>query len=73
MCIPKEDIQMEGIIELLKNSEDDGTFYGTLYNLYVIIGIAKGVDNIRNGKGITLEEFKKEREALYENYSRRFG
>lgn len=73
MCIPKEDIQMEGIIELLKNSEDDGTFYGTIYNLYVIIGIAKGVDNIRNGNGITLEEFKKEREALYENYSRRFG
>lgn len=73
MCIPKEDIQMEGIIELLKNSEDDGTFYGTLYNLYVIIGIAKGVDDIRNGNSVTLEELHKEMEALYENTSRRFG
>jgi len=69
----KEDIQMEKIIELLKKSEDDGTFYGTIYNLYVLIGIVKGVDDIRNGRGVTLEEFNKEREALYESYSRRFG
>ena len=73
MSIPKEDIQMENIVELLKKSEDDGTFYGTIYNLYVLIGIAKGVDDIRNGRGITLEEFNKEMEALHESYSRRFG
>ena len=73
MSIPKENIQMEKIIELLKKSEDDGTFYGEIYNLYVLIGIARGVDDIRNGRGVTLEEFNKEREELYESYSRRFG
>ena len=73
MSIPKEDIQIEKIVELLKKSEDDGTFYGAIYNLYILIGIAKGVDNIRNGHGITLEDFNKEMEALYESYSRRFG
>lgn len=73
MSLPKEDIQMKKIVELLKNSEDDGTFYGTIYNLYVLIGIAKGVDNIRNGHGVTLEEFNKEMEALHESNSRRFG
>lgn len=73
MSIPKEDIQMEKIVELLKKTEDDGTFYGSIYNLYTLIGIAKGVGNIRNGHGVTLEEFNKEREALYESYSRRFG
>ena len=73
MSIPKEDIQMEKIIELLKKSEDDGTFYGTIYNLYFLIGVAKGVDDIRNGRGITLEEFNKEMEELHESYSRRFG
>jgi len=68
MSIPKEDIQMEKIVELLKKSEDDGTFYGTIYNLYVLIGIAKGVDDIRNGRGVTLEEFNREMEELYESY-----
>ncbi len=73
MSIPKQDIPMEKIVELLRKSEDDGTFYGSIYNLYFFIGIAKGVDDIRNGRGITLEEFNKEREALYESYNRRFG
>ena len=37
MSIPKEDIKLEKIVELLKKSkDDDGTFYGTLYNLYVL-------------------------------------
>ena len=72
MNIPKEDIPMEKIVDLLKKSEDDGTFYGAIYNLYVLIGIAKGVDEIRNGRGVTLEEFNKEMEALHESYSRRF-
>jgi len=73
MNIPKENIAMKKIVELLKKSEDDGTFYGSLYNLHLLIGIAKGVDDIRNGRGITLEEFNKGREALYWSYSRRFG
>ncbi len=73
MSIPREDIPMEKIVELFKKSEDDGTFYGSIYNLYFLIGIAKGVDDIRNGRGITLEEFNKEMEALHESYSRRLG
>ena len=73
MSIPKEDIQIEKIVELLKKSEDDVTFYGAIYSLYVLIGFAKGVDNIWNGRGITLEEFNKEMEALHESNSRRFG
>lgn len=73
MSIQKEDIKIEKIVNLLKNSEDDGTFYGALYDLYLFIGIAKGIDDIRNGRGVTLEEFNKERIALYESYSRKFG
>ena len=66
MSIPKEDIPMEKIVELLKKSEDDGTFFGCIYNLYVLIGIAKGVNDIRNGRGVALEEFNKEMEELNE-------
>ena len=66
MSIPKEDIPMEKIVELLKKSEDDGTFFGCIYNLYVLIEIAKGVNDIRNGRGVTLEEFNKEMEELNE-------
>ena len=73
MSIPKEDIPMEKIVELLKKTEDDGTFYGSIYSLYFLIGIAKGVEDIRNGRGVTLEEFNKEMEELHESYSRRFG
>ena len=70
----KENISIGKISKLLKNTPtDDGTFYGCLYDLYVFIGIAKGVSDINNGNGITLEELEKEREALYENYSRNFG
>lgn len=67
----KETFPMEKIVDLLKNSEDDGTFLDALYNLYFFIGIAKGLDDARNGRGITLEEHQKEMEALYESYNRR--
>ena len=50
---------------LKKEQTDDGTFYGSLYDLYVLIGIAKGVNNINHGKGISLEELDKEMEALH--------
>ena len=70
----KEDICMEKISELLKKSQtDDGTFYGAIYDLYLFIGIAKGMNDIKNGRGITLEELHKEMEELYESTSRRFG
>ena len=73
MSVPKEDIKMDKIVNLLKKSKNDTSFYDVLYDLYVYIGIAKGVNDIRNGNGITLEEFNKEMEELHESYSRRFG
>ena len=70
----KENIEIEKISELLKNAPtDDGTFYSALYDLKVFIGITKGVNDINKGNGTPLEDFLKEREKLYEDYSRRFG
>lgn len=75
----KENINIEKISELLKKAPtDDGTFYGAIYDLNVFIGIVRGVNSIVSGKGMTLEEFNKEREALYEQTlskcnSRRFS
>jgi len=47
----KEDIPMEKISELLKKAPtDDGTFYGSLYDLYVFIGLAKSADDIKKRK-----------------------
>lgn len=59
----KETFPMEKIVDLLKNPKDDGTFLDSLYDLYFFIGIAKGLDDARNGRGMTLEEFDKEMEA----------
>ena len=70
VSIPKEDIKLEKIVKLLEqNPEENNTLYDNIYNLYVLIGIAKGVNDMRNGRGMTLEEFNKEREALYESYN----
>ena len=70
----REDISIETISELLKNaSTDDGTFYGALYDLYLFIGLAKGIDDIKNGRGMTLEESKERMMRKYENYNRRYG
>ena len=62
----EEIIKIDKISELLKKAP-------TLYDLYVFIGIAKGVYEINNNKGITLEELKKELEEKYENTSRKFS
>ena len=69
----KEKFEMEKIINLLKNSEDDGTFLDSIYDLYFFIGIARGLDDARNGRGITIEEYEKEMEARYESDNRRFS
>lgn len=70
----QEHLLMKKISELLKNdSNDDGTFYSSLYELYVLIGIAKGVKDITQGNGTPIKELIQEREALYEGYSRKFG
>lgn len=68
-----EEIKIEKIVDLLKKSKENETFFDSLYNLYLLIGIAKGINEINQGKGIPLENFLAEREALYENYNRRFG
>lgn len=74
MNIEKENVEIDSICELLKKCKvDDGTFSESLYNLYLFIGLTKGINDIQNGKGTPLEEFKKEREALYERYHRRYG
>lgn len=69
-----KDIPMKKISELLKNAPtDDGTFYGSLYDLYVFIEMSKSANHVKNGSTITLKELEKEMEDLYENSSRRFG
>ncbi len=73
MKVQNEEIKIEKIVDLLKKSKDNETFFDSLYNLYVLIGIAKGVNEMNQGKGIPLEDFVAEREALYENYNRKFG
>ena len=58
-------ISMKKISEMLKEaSTDDGTFYSSLYDLYVFIGLAKGVDDIKNGRTIPLEKL----ENYFNNY-----
>ena len=70
----QEDFSMEKISELLKKAPtDDGTFYGSIYDLYVLIGLAKSADDMKHGRCITLEELRKEMEERHARYSRRFG
>ncbi len=69
-----EKISIEKISEILRKSKtDDGTFYSTIYDLYVLINIAKGVESINNGNYSTLEELEAEMEELYESSNRRFS
>ena len=70
----QEKIELEKLSELLKKAPtDDGTLYGSLYDLYVLISIAKGVNSINNEKGTSIESLIKERETLYESYNRKFS
>lgn len=69
----EENISIEKISELLKKAPtDDGTLYSAIYDLHVLIGIAKGVDDINKGHGIPIEDFIMEREAMYARNNRRF-
>lgn len=76
MSANQENIKIEKISELLKKAPtDDGTFYGSLYDLYFFIEISKGINDIKKGRAITLEELEKEMEALYEksnNYFKKY-
>lgn len=70
----QEDISIEKISELLKKAKtDDGTLYSAIYDLYVLIGISKGINDINNEKGMTLEESRERMMRKYENYSTRYG
>ena len=69
----EEKFEMEKIINLLKNSEDDGTFLDSIYDLYFFIAIARGLDDARNGRGITIEESRERVKAKYESYNNRYG
>ena len=74
MNISNEDIKLEKIVSLLDSSiSENSTLYDNIYNLYVLISIAKGVSNVKHRNAITLEEFNKEREELYERYNRKYG
>lgn len=66
-----EKVKIEKIVDLLeKTPTDDGTYYGCLYDLYVLIKIAKGADTIEHGKWYTLKELEKEMEELHERIRR---
>ena len=69
----EEKISIGKISDLLRKSNDDGTFLDSLYDLYFFIGITKGINDMNSGNGITLEEHQKRMEARYETYTRRFG
>ena len=73
MKIEKENIEMEKIFNLLKICEDDGSFLDSIYNLYLFIGIAKGVDDVKNGRGMTLKESKERLMKKYETYNTKYS
>lgn len=74
MSANQENIKIEKISELLKKAQtDDGTFYGSLYDLYFFIEITKGILDINNNKGISLEESRERMIQKYENYNRKLG
>ena len=60
-----EKISIGKISDLLRKSNDDGTFLDSLYDLYFFIGITKGINDMNNGNGITLDELDKEMEARH--------
>lgn len=74
MSANQENIKIEKISELLKKAPtDDGTFYGSLYDLYFFIEITKGILDINNNKCISLEESRERMIQKYENYNRKLG
>ena len=74
MSANQENIKIEKISELLKKAPtDDGTFYGSLYDLFFFIEITKGILDINNNKCISLEESRERMIQKYENYNRKLG
>lgn len=73
MKIEEENIKIDKIVNLLKNCEDDGTFLDSIYNLYLFIGIAKGVDDVKNSRGMTLKESRERLIKKYETYNTKYS
>lgn len=74
MDTKQDNIPIEKIIELLKKSEtDDGTFYSSLYDLYFFIKVAKGIDDVNNDRGMTIEESRGRMMRKYESYNTKYG
>ena len=53
----------------LKTISNTDSLDEIFYNLYLHIKLTKSEEDIKNGRGITLEDFDKELEALYEHYN----
>lgn len=47
----------------------DNTLYDMIYDLIFMAKLKESEDDIKNGRVISLEDFKKEMEALYESYA----
>lgn len=70
----EENILKEKIPNLLINSKtDDGTFYSALYDLYFFIEVSKGIKDINDNKGMSLEESRERMMRKYENYNTKYG
>lgn len=56
------------MLNTLKNLEIiEDSFFDIIYDLYVQISIAKSIDDVQNGRMISLEDFEQEMEKLYAN------
>jgi len=61
--------QKQKIIATVNTLPEVTTWDDATYTLYLHSKLQKSQDDIKNGRVITLEDFDKEREALYESYS----
>lgn len=57
------------VAENLKSIPNAKSLNEIFYTLYLKIKLARSEDDIKNGRVITLEDFDKEMEALYESYN----
>jgi len=55
------------ILETVNTFPDNITWEDALYTLYVNAKIKKSTEDIQNGKVISLDDFDKEMEVLYES------
>lgn len=51
----------------------EDTLYDIIYDLLLFAGLKESEDNIKNGNVCTLEDLKKEMEAMYASYNNSNG